>query len=78
MRTMKGLKCIEISIVRHLYLLKYDCCDPVQMRSTLEFKNLEGLYGAGQFNGSSGYEEAAAQGMVAGVNAALKILEESL
>lgn len=72
LRTIKGLENVEI--MRPAYAIEYDCCDPVQMRSTLEFKNLEGLYGAGQFNGSSGYEEAAAQGMVAGVNAALKIL----
>lgn len=71
LRTIKGLENVEI--MRPAYAIEYDCCDPVQMRSTLEFKNLEGLYGAGQFNGSSGYEEAAAQGMVAGVNAALKI-----
>ena len=72
LRTIKGLENVEI--MRPAYAIEYDCCDPVQMRSTLEFKNLEGLYGAGQFNGSSGYEEAAAQGMVAGVNADLKIL----
>lgn len=72
LRTIKGLENVEI--MRPAYAIEYDCCDPVQMKSTLEFKNLEGLYGAGQFNGSSGYEEAAAQGMVAGVNAALKIL----
>ncbi len=72
LRTIKGLENVEI--MRPAYAIEYDCCNPVQMKSTLEFKNLEGLYGAGQFNGSSGYEEAAAQGMVAGVNAALKIL----
>lgn len=71
LRTIKGLENVEI--MRPAYAIEYDCCDPVQMKSTLEFKELEGLYGAGQFNGSSGYEEAAAQGMVAGVNAALKI-----
>lgn len=71
LRTIKGLENVEI--MRPAYAIEYDCCDPVQMKSTLEFKNLEGLYGAGQFNGSSGYEEAGAQGIVAGINAALKI-----
>ena len=71
-RTIKGLeKCV---IMRPAYAIEYDCVDPTAMSATLEFKSLEGLYGAGQFNGSSGYEEAAAQGFVAGVNAALKVL----
>ncbi len=72
LRTIKGLENVEI--MRPAYAIEYDCCDPTQMKPTLEFKNLQGLYGAGQFNGSSGYEEAAAQGLVAGINAALKIL----
>lgn len=72
LRTIKGLENVEI--MRPAYAIEYDCCDPLQLNCTLEFKNLQGLYGAGQFNGSSGYEEAAAQGMVAGINAALKIL----
>ena len=71
LRTIKGLENVEI--MRPAYAIEYDCCDPVQMKSTLEFKNLEGLYGAGQFNGSSGYEEAGVQGIVAGINAALKV-----
>ncbi len=70
-RTIKGLEnCV---IMRPAYAIEYDCVDPTAMRATLEFKDLPGIYGAGQFNGSSGYEEAAAQGFVAGVNAALKI-----
>ena len=70
-RTIKGLEnCV---IMRPAYAIEYDCVDPTAMSATLEFKDLPGIYGAGQFNGSSGYEEAAAQGFVAGVNAALKI-----
>lgn len=69
--TIKGLEhCI---IMRPAYAIEYDCVDPLAMNATLEFKDFEGLYGAGQFNGSSGYEEAAAQGLVAGINAALKV-----
>lgn len=70
--TIKGLE--NALIMRSAYAIEYDCVDPLQMNSTLEFIDFEGLYGAGQFNGSSGYEEAAAQGIVAGINAALKIL----
>lgn len=71
LRTINGLENVEI--MRPAYAIEYDCCDPIQLLPSLEFKKLEGLYGAGQFNGSSGYEEAAAQGIVAGINAALKI-----
>lgn len=71
-RTIKGLEhCV---IMRPAYAIEYDCVDPLAMNATLEFKDFPNLYGAGQFNGSSGYEEAAAQGLVAGINAALKML----
>jgi len=69
--TIPGLE--HVQIMRTAYAIEYDCADPLQLNSTLEFKDFPGLYGAGQFNGSSGYEEAAAQGIVAGINAALKI-----
>lgn len=71
-KTIKGLE--NVKIMRSAYAIEYDCCDPLQLGATLEFRDYSGLYGAGQFNGSSGYEEAAAQGFVAGANAALKIL----
>jgi tRNA uridine 5-carboxymethylaminomethyl modification enzyme len=71
LRTIDGLE--DVEIMRPAYAIEYDCCNPNQLLPTLEFKNVVGLYGAGQFNGSSGYEEAGAQGLVAGINAALKI-----
>lgn len=69
--TIPGLEHVEI--MRSAYAIEYDCCDPLQLDAALEFRDWPGLYGAGQFNGSSGYEEAAAQGLVAGINAALKL-----
>ena len=71
-RSVPGLE--NAKIVRNAYAIEYDCIDARQLHPTLEFKNIQGLYSAGQFNGSSGYEEAAGQGIVAGINAAMKIL----
>ena len=70
-KTMDALK--NVKIIRNAYAIEYDCIDPSALKATLEMKEFDGLYGAGQFNGSSGYEEAAAQGFIAGVNAALKV-----
>ena len=72
--TIKGLE--NALIMRSAYAIEYDCIDPLQLDATLEFTDYPGLYGAGQFNGSSGYEEAAAQGLIAGINAALKVKGE--
>lgn len=68
LKSIKGLE--NVKVMRTAYAIEYDCVDPLSLKSTLEFNSLPGLFGAGQFNGSSGYEEAAAQGLVAGVNAA--------
>jgi len=71
--TVAGLE--NVKIVRNAYAIEYDCINPRQLKPTLEFKKIGGLYSAGQFNGSSGYEEAAAQGILAGINAALHVLK---
>lgn len=70
-RTVKGLE--NARIIRNAYAIEYDCINPNQLKLSLEFKKIEGLFSGGQFNGSSGYEEAAAQGLIAGINAAMKI-----
>ena len=71
--TVAGLE--NVKIVRNAYAIEYDCINPRQLKPTLEFKKIGGLYSAGQFNGSSGYEEASAQGIIAGINAALHVLK---
>ena len=70
-RTVPGLE--NVRIVRNAYAIEYDCINAVQLKSSLEFKKIEGLFAGGQFNGSSGYEEAAAQGLIAGINAAMEV-----
>ena len=72
--TVPGLE--HAKIVRNAYAIEYDCINPVQLSSSLEFKNIKGLFSGGQFNGSSGYEEAAAQGLIAGINASMKVLNK--
>lgn len=71
LRSIPGLENVEV--MRTAYAIEYDCVDPLSLKRSLEFMNFDGLFGAGQFNGSSGYEEAAAQGLIAGINAARKV-----
>ena len=75
-RTVPGLE--NCKIVRNAYAIEYDCINPRQLYPTLEFKDIKGLFSGGQFNGSSGYEEAAAQGLIAGINAAMEILNKEM
>ena len=72
LHSLRGFENAEI--MRYAYAIEYDCTDPTQLYATLEYKHIDGLYGAGQFNGTSGYEEAAAQGLIAGINASLSLL----
>lgn len=72
MRTLPGLE--NVSVMRSAYAIEYDCINPIQLKQSLELRSIEGLFSGGQINGSSGYEEAAAQGLVAGINAALKVM----
>lgn len=71
-RSIKGFESLQI--IRNAYAIEYDCVDPLALKPTMEFKNIPGLFGAGQFNGTSGYEEAAAQGLIAGINAVCNVL----
>ena len=75
LRSIKGFE--NLQVMRNAYAIEYDCCNPLDLKSTLEFKAVQGLYGAGQFNGTSGYEEAAAQGLIAGINAAKQVRGEN-
>ena len=75
LRTMKGFE--QVKVMRTAYAIEYDCCDPTALTPALEFREIPGLFGAGQFNGTSGYEEAAAQGLIAGINAARRVKGES-
>ncbi len=72
LKSIKGLENVEI--MRSAYAIEYDCCDPLNLKPSLEFKNIKNLFGAGQFNGTSGYEEAAAQGLIAGINASMSLM----
>lgn len=74
LKTIPGLE--NVQVIRTAYAIEYDCIDPISLKASLEFNDFPGLFGAGQFNGSSGYEEAAAQGLVAGINAALRVKGE--
>ena len=75
LHTLPGFEHAEM--MRYAYAIEYDCCDPTQLTATLEFRDIGGLFGAGQFNGTSGYEEAAAQGLLAGINAARRVKGEA-
>ena len=74
LKTIPGLE--NVQVIRTAYAIEYDCIDPLSLKASLEFLDFPGLFGAGQFNGSSGYEEAAAQGMIAGINAVLRLRGE--